>query len=58
LGDLLRAVTRGPAEDLAGLPYLLTPQPEWTGGDSTDPKNHRHKEPHYVGRFRTREYLT
>jgi len=31
--------------------YMLHPQPEWLGGDSMDPANFRHREPHIVGTF-------
>ena len=34
------------AEPFSGLAYFLTPQPEWTGGDSSDPKNTVLTEPH------------
>ncbi len=29
-----------------GLLYFLTPQREWTGGDSADPKNYKFRYPH------------
>lgn len=32
-------------------PCMLHVQPEWTGGDSRDPKNTRYREPHVVGNF-------
>lgn len=34
------------AETFRGLSYMLTPQPEWTGGDSQDPKNFKLRAPH------------
>lgn len=34
------------SEELSGLPYLSTPQSEWMGGDSTDPKNFKYRPPH------------
>lgn len=34
------------AETFRGLSYFLTPQPEWTGGDSSDPKNFKIRAPH------------
>lgn len=34
------------AETFRGLSYFLTPQTEWTGGDSSNPKNFRVNAPH------------
>ena len=31
-----------------GLVYMTTPQREWTGGDSADPRNTMFREPHFV----------
>jgi hypothetical protein len=31
--------------------YFYHPQPEWTGGDSSDPANTKYREPHIVGTF-------
>lgn len=36
----------GLTEEIAGLAYMFTPQAEWTGGDSSDPKNFKHTLPH------------
>lgn len=33
-------------EALSGLSYMFYPQSEWTGGDSTNPKNFKMVEPH------------
>ena len=33
-------------EEISGLAYMFTPQTEWTGGDSSDPKNFKHALPH------------
>ena len=45
-------------QELAGckelLPYFYHPQEEWTGGDSSDPANYKHREPHIVGSFPAR----
>lgn len=35
-------------EATSGLAYLFTPQTEWTGGDSMDPKNFKVRSPHIV----------
>jgi len=32
-----------------GQAYMFTPQPEWVGGDSSDPKNYKFRPPHIVG---------
>jgi len=34
------------AETFRGLSYFLTPQTEWTGGDSLDERNHVTMSPH------------
>lgn len=34
------------AENYKGFAYFLTPQSEWTGGDSSDPKNTKFRKPH------------
>lgn len=34
-------------------PYHYHCQPEWTGGDSSDPANHKLVEPHIAGTRRT-----
>lgn len=34
------------ADTFRGLSYFLTPQPEWTGGDSSDPANFKLRAPH------------
>tara|TARA_R110000787_G_scaffold6217_1_gene22086 strand:+ start:550 stop:825 length:276 start_codon:yes stop_codon:yes gene_type:complete len=34
------------AETFKGLSYFLTPQSEWTGGDSTDESNFKYRKPH------------
>ncbi len=31
---------------MRGLAYFLTPQREWTGGNSADPKNYKFRYPH------------
>lgn len=46
VGDALNSVS--------GLAYLLHPQPEWTGGDSSEPANHVLREPHLIGMRRLR----
>lgn len=33
-------------DSVSGNSYMFTPQPEWTGGDSADPKNTVYVEPH------------
>lgn len=33
---------------LSGLSYLFMPQPEWIGGDSSNPKNFKMRPPHIV----------
>lgn len=33
-------------EAISGQSYMFTPQPEWTGGDSSDPKNTKMTLPH------------
>ena len=33
------------------MPYFYHPQSEWMGGDSSNPKNYRKREPHIVGDF-------
>ena len=35
-------------DTLSGLPYLFTPQTQWTGGDSSDPSNFKTVPPHIV----------
>jgi len=32
-----------------GQAYMFTPQSEWTGGDSSDPKNFKFRQPHIMG---------
>jgi hypothetical protein len=39
------------AETFRGLPYFLTPQSEWLGGDSSDPKNFAINAPHIAEVF-------
>lgn len=34
------------ADTFCGLSYMLTPQPEWMGGDSQDPANFKLRAPH------------
>jgi hypothetical protein len=36
------------AETFRGLSYFLTPQTEWTGGDSQNPENFKLRAPHIV----------
>ena len=37
------------AETFQGLAYFLTPQTEWMGGDSSDPRNFKTRAPHIEG---------
>ena len=46
----------GAHHSLSGVPSMLHPQSEWTGGASDDPKNHKLREPHIVGL--NRRYFT
>lgn len=46
-GELKAANRISAVQDvLNGLAYLFHPQEEWTGGDSSDPKNFRVNPPH------------
>lgn len=40
------------------LPSGINPQSEWIGGDSSDPKNHKLREPHIVGGCSSKRYFT
>lgn len=40
------------------LPSGTNPQSEWTGGDSSDPKNHKLREPNIVGGCSSKRYFT
>ena len=51
----LREKVKLATESLSGMSYMTHPQCEWTGGDSSDPKNFKTREPHIVGL--QREYI-
>lgn len=44
-GKPLEAIDKA-RDALSGLSYMFTPQTEWTGGDSSDPKNFKFNLPH------------
>jgi len=44
--------------DEISLPIGLKPQSEWTGGDSSDPKNYKLREGYFFGNGSARRYYT
>ena len=44
-GKAIDAVNKA-IDAVSGQAYMFTPQPEWIGGDSADPKNHKTRLPH------------
>jgi|ETNvirnome_2_300_1030623.scaffolds.fasta_scaffold148832_1 hypothetical protein len=47
-------VTNAAIDAVSGNAYMFHPQPEWTGGDSSDPKNTKFRKPHIAEGVATR----